>query len=103
MYLRSPASSRIRAKMLYATSKDSFRHDLNGIHYEIQATDPAEMDLDVIRDRAQWTVSVSLICCSRRGKPACILNTHESVYPRFDICKTDPLANENVAQNRKIN
>ncbi|KAG6606377.1 hypothetical protein IC582_007922 [Cucumis melo] len=49
----SPASSRIRAKMLYATSKDNFRHELDGIHYEIQATDPAEMDLEVIRDRAQ--------------------------------------------------
>ncbi|CAK9323539.1 unnamed protein product [Citrullus colocynthis] len=49
----SPASSRIRAKMLYSTSKDNFRHELDGIHYEIQATDPAEMDLEVIRDRAQ--------------------------------------------------
>ncbi|PIA36445.1 hypothetical protein AQUCO_03400372v1 [Aquilegia coerulea] len=48
----SPATSRIRAKMLYATSKDRFRRVLDGIHYEIQATDPTEMDLEVIRDRA---------------------------------------------------
>lgn len=75
--------------MLYATSKDNFRHELDGIHYEIQATDPAEMDLEVIRDRAQWTVSVCLICCSPGDKPACILNTNELVYPRFDMCKTD--------------
>ncbi|GMP88285.1 hypothetical protein CsSME_00040324 [Camellia sinensis var. sinensis] len=48
----SPAVSRIRAKMLYATSKDRFRRELEGIHYEIQATDPTEMDLEVIQDRA---------------------------------------------------
>lgn len=49
---RSPSVSRIRAKMLYATSKDRFRRELEGIHYEIQATDPTEMDLDVLRERA---------------------------------------------------
>lgn len=49
---RSPSVSRIRAKMLYATSKDRFRRELEGIHYEIQATDPTEMDLEVLRDRA---------------------------------------------------
>ncbi|OAY64954.1 actin-depolymerizing factor 11 [Ananas comosus] len=48
----SPSVSRIRAKMLYATSKDRFRRELDGIHYEIQATDPSELDLDVLRDRA---------------------------------------------------
>ncbi|BBH10192.1 actin depolymerizing factor 6 [Prunus dulcis] len=48
----SPSTSRIRAKMLYATSKDRFRRELDGIHYEIQATDPSEMDLEVLRDRA---------------------------------------------------
>lgn len=48
----SPATSRIRAKMLYATSKDSLRRELDGVHYEIQATEPTEMDLKVIRDRA---------------------------------------------------
>lgn len=47
----SPAISRIRAKMLYATSKDSFRRELDGIHYEIQATDPTEMDLEVLKGR----------------------------------------------------
>ncbi|CAA2933525.1 actin-depolymerizing factor [Olea europaea subsp. europaea] len=48
----SPSGSRIRAKMLYATSKERFRRELQGIHYEIQATDPTEMDLEVIRERA---------------------------------------------------
>ncbi|KAK4487462.1 hypothetical protein RD792_005903 [Penstemon davidsonii] len=48
----SPAMSRIRAKMIYALSKDRFKRELDGFHYEIQATDPTEMDLDVIKDRA---------------------------------------------------
>ncbi|OIV90514.1 hypothetical protein TanjilG_32391 [Lupinus angustifolius] len=48
----SPSTSRIRAKMLYATSKDRFIRQLDGVHYEIQATDPTEMDLEVLRDRA---------------------------------------------------
>ncbi|ESR57088.1 actin-depolymerizing factor 6 [Citrus sinensis] len=48
----SPSTSRIRAKMLYATSKDRFRRELDGIHYEIQATDPTEMDLEELRNRA---------------------------------------------------
>ncbi|KAL5155172.1 Actin-depolymerizing factor [Glycine soja] len=48
----SPSTSRIRAKMLYATTKDRFRRELDGVHYEIQATDPTEMDLEVLRDRA---------------------------------------------------
>lgn len=49
---RSPTASRIRAKMLYATSKDGLRRALDGIHYEVQATDPTEMGFDVIKGRA---------------------------------------------------
>eukprot|EP00252_Welwitschia_mirabilis_P019643 TRINITY_DN4605_c0_g2_i1.p2 TRINITY_DN4605_c0_g2~~TRINITY_DN4605_c0_g2_i1.p2 ORF type:complete len:144 (+),score=17.09 TRINITY_DN4605_c0_g2_i1:149-580(+) len=48
----SPAISKIRAKMLYATTKDRLKRELNGIHYEVQATDAAEIDIDVLRDRA---------------------------------------------------
>lgn len=48
----APATSRIRAKMLYATSKENFKQELDGVHYEIQATDPSEMDLEVLKDRA---------------------------------------------------
>ncbi|RRT70159.1 hypothetical protein B296_00003056, partial [Ensete ventricosum] len=50
--IRSPSVSRIRAKMLYATSKDRFRREMDGVHYEIQATDPSELDLEILRDRA---------------------------------------------------
>ena len=48
--IRSPEESRIRAKMLYATSKDGLRRVLDGLHYEVQATDPTEMRMDVIQD-----------------------------------------------------
>lgn len=48
----SPSTSRIRAKMLYSTSKDRIKQELDGFHYEIQATDPTEVDLEVLRERA---------------------------------------------------
>lgn len=49
---RSPDTARIRSKMLYASSKDRFKRELDGIQVELQATDPTEMDLTVIRGRA---------------------------------------------------
>ncbi|GMH25765.1 hypothetical protein Nepgr_027608 [Nepenthes gracilis] len=48
----SPSTSRIRAKMLYATTKETFKREMDGFHYEIQATDPTEMDLQVLKERA---------------------------------------------------
>ncbi|URE13540.1 ADF [Musa troglodytarum] len=48
----SPDTSRVRSKMLYASSKDRFKRELDGIQVELQATDPTEMGLDVIRGRA---------------------------------------------------
>jgi cofilin len=38
--------------MMYASSKDCFQRELDGVHYELQATDASEMDMDVIRDHA---------------------------------------------------
>ena len=49
----SPTESRIRAKILYATSKAGLRRVLDGVSYELQATDPTEMGMDVIKDRAK--------------------------------------------------
>nr|AEJ88268.1 putative actin-depolymerizing factor [Wolffia arrhiza] len=48
----SPDTARVRSKMLYASSKDRFKRELDGIQVELQATDPTEMGLDVIRGRA---------------------------------------------------
>uniref|UniRef100_K4AI48 ADF-H domain-containing protein n=1 Tax=Setaria italica TaxID=4555 RepID=K4AI48_SETIT len=52
---RSPTDSRIRAKTIYAVSRNQFRHELDGVHFEIQATDPDDMDLEVLRGRANRT------------------------------------------------
>ena len=52
---RSPSDSRIRAKTIYAVSRNQFRHELDGVHFEIQATDPDDVDLEVLRGRATRT------------------------------------------------
>ncbi|XP_008680099.2 actin-depolymerizing factor isoform X1 [Zea mays] len=51
----SPSDSRIRAKTIYAVSRNQFRHELDGVHFEIQATDPDDMNLEVLRGRANRT------------------------------------------------
>ncbi|EOY13659.1 Uncharacterized protein TCM_032293 [Theobroma cacao] len=48
----SPDTSRVRTKMLYASSKDNFKRQLDGIQVELQATDPNEMSLDIVKGRA---------------------------------------------------
>lgn len=37
--------------MIYASSKDRFKRELDGIQVELQATDPTEVGIDVIRSR----------------------------------------------------
>ncbi|KAG6788340.1 hypothetical protein POTOM_004404 [Populus tomentosa] len=48
----SPDTSRIRSKMLYASSRDRFRRELDGVQVELQATDPSEISLDIVKERA---------------------------------------------------
>ncbi|KAL9685342.1 hypothetical protein QQ045_022790 [Rhodiola kirilowii] len=48
----SPDTSRVRSKMLYASSKDRFKRELDGIQFELQATDPTELSLDLVKSRA---------------------------------------------------
>ncbi|XP_047331600.1 actin-depolymerizing factor 7-like [Impatiens glandulifera] len=48
----SPESARVRMKMVYASSKDRFKRELDGIQVELQATDPSEMSMDIIKSRA---------------------------------------------------
>ena len=47
----SPDTSKIRTKMVYASSKDSFKRTLDGIQVEIQATDYSEADLSVMNSK----------------------------------------------------
>ncbi|KAG8376909.1 hypothetical protein BUALT_Bualt09G0113200 [Buddleja alternifolia] len=63
----------VRSKMIYASSKDTFKRELDGIQVELQATDPTEMGLDVIQSRASkwknsrrcvediWAVAIGLL------------------------------------------
>lgn len=46
---RTPDNCKIRAKMLYASSKDAIRKSLVGISAEIQATDSSEISYDAGR------------------------------------------------------
>ncbi|XP_062075013.1 uncharacterized protein LOC133779023 [Humulus lupulus] len=48
----SPDTSRVRSKMVYASSKDRFKRELDGIQVELQATDPSEISLDIVKGRA---------------------------------------------------
>lgn len=52
---RSPDTARVRSKMIYASSKDRFKRELDGIQVELQATDASEVGLDVIQSRANWS------------------------------------------------
>lgn len=48
----SPDVSKVKNKMVYASSKDTFRQQLDGVQIELQATDASEMDMTVIKDKA---------------------------------------------------
>lgn len=49
---RSPDVAKVRTKMLYASTKDRIKRDLDGIQAELQVTDPSEMSWDIIKARA---------------------------------------------------
>ncbi|XP_037444154.1 actin-depolymerizing factor 4-like, partial [Triticum dicoccoides] len=48
----SPDTAKVRSKMTYASTNEKFKRTLDGIQIEMQATDPSEMSLDVIKERA---------------------------------------------------
>ncbi|KAJ8512226.1 hypothetical protein OPV22_002660 [Ensete ventricosum] len=48
----APDASKVRSKMLYASSKDRFKRELDGIQVELQATEPSEMSIDIVKGRA---------------------------------------------------
>ncbi|XP_016505599.2 actin-depolymerizing factor 7-like [Nicotiana tabacum] len=47
-----PDTSKVRMKMVYASSKDRFKRELDVIQVELQATDPSKMSLEIIESRA---------------------------------------------------
>lgn len=54
---RSPDESKIKTKMLYASSKDALRRSLVGIANEIQGTDHSEIAYD---EGLAFSLSLSL-------------------------------------------
>lgn len=46
-----PDVAKIKAKMLYASSKEAFRRLLDGVQLEIQATDASEIEESVLREK----------------------------------------------------
>ncbi|KAH7365526.1 hypothetical protein KP509_18G032900 [Ceratopteris richardii] len=47
----SPDVSRVRTKMLYASSKDRFKRELD-VTYEVQATDSSEIEISNLKEKA---------------------------------------------------
>jgi hypothetical protein len=48
---RTPEESRIKQKMIYASSRDALRRALVGVSTDIQATDMSEIAYDTVLDR----------------------------------------------------
>ena len=49
LVFRSPFF-KVRSKAVYASSKDRFKSQLDGIHQvELRATDPSEMSFDIVK------------------------------------------------------
>ena len=55
--LWSPDAAAIKAKMMYASTKDFFKGLLPGIAIELQATEPSEVDEADMRLRIQATLT----------------------------------------------
>ncbi|XP_006650805.1 actin-depolymerizing factor 3 [Oryza brachyantha] len=46
----SPATADVRSKMVYASSNEGFKKELDGVQIDVQATEPSELTLDVLKD-----------------------------------------------------
>lgn len=49
---RSPDDAPVKAKMIFASSKDALRRRFDGIHIELQATDFSEVTKETIMEKA---------------------------------------------------
>ena len=56
-FVRSPDSSKIKQKMLYAASKDALRKKLDGAYTEIQCTDYSEVSYETVMDKVSRMAS----------------------------------------------
>jgi len=49
----TPDEAKVRQKMVYASSKDSLRKSLTGVGVDIQATDPSEVDYEIVLEKCK--------------------------------------------------
>lgn len=50
---RSPDTAKIKHKMVYASSKESFKKKLVGLAVEVQGTDYSEISYDAVLEKAR--------------------------------------------------
>ena len=53
LLFRAPDTSKVKQKMLYASSKDAIRKKLVGIGAEIQGTDLSEVSYDAVLEKVR--------------------------------------------------
>ncbi|GJM97077.1 hypothetical protein PR202_ga13975 [Eleusine coracana subsp. coracana] len=46
----SPATADVKSKMVYASSNEGFKKELDGVQIDLQATEPSELTLDVLKE-----------------------------------------------------
>ncbi|XP_062212850.1 actin-depolymerizing factor 3-like [Phragmites australis] len=46
----SPATANVKSKMVYASSNEGFKTELDGVQIDLQATEPSELTLQVLKD-----------------------------------------------------
>jgi cofilin len=51
-FFRSPATAEVKSKMIYASSNEGFKKELDGVQIDVQATEPSELTLDILKSHA---------------------------------------------------
>lgn len=53
VFSRAPDSAKVKAKMLYAGTKDTLKKSLQGLQVEVQGTDKAEVSFDAVVEKCK--------------------------------------------------
>jgi hypothetical protein len=88
--MRSPDTSKIKQKMIYASSKDGLRKKLDGVYTEIQCTDLSEVSHETVLDKvSSIDAGVANDCVKQRVNCNKERNTLlHSAASMFAICCT---------------
>ena len=47
-----PGTAKVQSKMVYASSSEGFKKELDGVQIDVQATEAGELTLDILKDLA---------------------------------------------------